>query len=114
MITTETAQATLTSWLLEQIEEDERAVRDLLEKPAYSEFRMEHRPIHHAIREDPDPTGAIRFRLAECDAKRITIALCTGPSEQQGIAARAVARSVLQLLALPYAERPGYREEWRP
>ena len=25
-----------------------------------------------------------------------------------------IARDILRLLALPYADRPGYREEWRP
>lgn len=63
--------------------------------------------------------------LREIDAKRRTVALCepplvdaTGPQDTKrhfvpgegppwGL-------DVLKLLALPYADRPGYREEWRP
>lgn len=119
----------LATWLMEQIAEDELAAQALLEQPAFAEFRMDHRPIQHAIREDPDPTGAVRFRLAECDAKRRIVDLhtpegryrdCPTCTERDYRAYRYDDDEqlwwcdTLKVLALPYADRPGYREEWRP
>ena len=72
----------------------------------------------HIARHDPARV------LAEVDAKRRILADLTtrrlDPSEPDGgwEAADAetdgMASSVVRLLALPYADRPGYREEWRP
>ena len=45
--------------------------------------------------------------LAEVDAKRRILDDC---EERASIQALRLAR----LLALPYADRPGYREQWRP
>ncbi|MDX3713413.1 DUF6221 family protein [Streptomyces europaeiscabiei] len=40
--------------------------------------------------------------------------LMTGLELESAIHRRDTLRGVLRLLALPYADRPGYREEWRP
>lgn len=121
----------LAAWLLEQIAEDERAVEDLL-RPAEDELLISRRPIHTLIRDDLDPTGAARFRLAECDAKRrITIyhdVILVWPNGTAGAKyytgsvrrcascedVKVLPCPTLRLMALPYADRPGYREEWRP
>ncbi|MFF5795775.1 DUF6221 family protein [Streptomyces albogriseolus] len=59
-----------------------------------------------------DPARVLR----EVAAKRQIIERCT---RVQGLllddfTAERLADDVLALLALPYADRPGYREEWRP
>lgn len=69
--------------------------------------------------------------LAECDAKRKIIAMWEDPAavrslpegvhdgrdddemEAQVASAEAI-NAVVHLVALPYADRPGYREDWRP
>jgi hypothetical protein len=51
--------------------------------------------------------------ILECDAKRRIVErwqLGEGDPEDH----HPVPDEVLQLLALPYADHPGYREEWRP
>ncbi|GHA61028.1 hypothetical protein GCM10010330_11080 [Streptomyces tendae] len=73
----------------------------------------------HIVRHDPARV------LREIDAKRKTIALCepplvdvTGPgdTEKSFVPGEGTpwGLDVLKLLALPYADRPGYREAWRP
>jgi len=75
--------------------------------------------FQHAARHDPARV------LAEVDAKRRTVALCepplvetTGPgdTERSFIPGEGPpwGLDVLKLLALPYANHPAYREEWRP
>ncbi len=119
----------LAEWLLKQIAEDEQAVRALMEQPVTAEFLVAHRPLQHAIREDADPTGAVRFRLAECDAKRRIVALhtleesyldcptCTDRdyrTRRYDDDKQSWPCDTLKLLTLPYSDRPGYREEWKP
>jgi hypothetical protein len=62
--------------------------------------------VAHIARHDPARV------LAEVDAKRRIIAECerTLAYEDHG---HAVAEFVLQGLALPYADHPDFREEWR-
>lgn len=72
----------------------------------------------HILAHDPDRV------LCEVAAKRRIVDLCVAmkadmsfaesggglfPGDEKEMAAR-----VLMLLALPYADRPGYRESWRP
>lgn len=66
-----------------------------------------------------DPARA----LAEIDAKRRILELhgnvdggeeCYTCSDKTGYMAEAVPCSTVRLLAVPYAERAGYRDEWRP
>lgn len=54
-----------------------------------------------------DPWSPSRV-LAECDAKRKIVELCTVAMVEPEM------DEVLKLLALPYADRPGYLAEWRP
>ncbi|MER7077935.1 hypothetical protein SAMN02982929_07189 [Saccharopolyspora kobensis] len=70
---------------------------------------------HHIARHDPARV------LAEVDAKRRILALDeTASSWTKGTAgatagyAHAILSDTLRLLALPYADHPDYREEWRP
>lgn len=69
-----------------------------------------------------DPTRV----LAECEAKRRIIAQSQNAARGRDLALSGESVDgeplvisftldvVLRLLALPYADRPGYREEWRP
>jgi hypothetical protein len=59
--------------------------------------------------------------LAECDAKRRIVEFWSQafskPTDFPGIQfdrVRSAAQWTLQVLALPYADHPGFREEWRP
>ncbi len=98
----------LASWLLEQIIEDEQIAQEVAD----------------AMPRVPDPggwfagdelgipsvgMGSVRA-FAECAAKRLIIRYELA-HDQHG---DGHGPFVLALLALPYAERPGYREEWRP
>jgi hypothetical protein len=96
----------LAVWLLDRIDADEAAAR------AQLEIRAERYPS-----EPDEPDSAYQVDrgwwllveparvLAECDAKRRIIALGEKDSDWS---------DVLALLALPYADAPGWREEWRP
>ena len=63
-----------------------------------------------------DPARA----LAEVDAKRRLLDLhpyagmLSAPESCEPCAAHPGPCATLRLLTLPYADRPGYREEWRP
>lgn len=50
--------------------------------------------------------------LAECEAKRRIVDACQ--NVEQVHAAEFLADRMLAFLALPYADHPDYREEWRP
>lgn len=74
----------------------------------------------HIVRHDPARV------LAEVDAKRETLKFCEHLLETKQVQETADELSeyslgraqagghMLRLLALPYAGRPGYRDEWRP
>jgi hypothetical protein len=64
----------------------------------YTREMSEH-CAHHVARHDPARV------LREVEAKRQIIDLVAGAY---------AGYSVLPRLALPYADRPGYREEWKP
>jgi Family of unknown function (DUF6221) len=125
----------LAAWLLEQIAEDERVARAAEpEHPRLWDRFSGEGFDEHIVRWQP------RRVLAECDAKRRIIALhrptqpaypgdeltypnaanlCQrcGPgdnwqAEQEPFGEMPCDH--LRLLALPYVDRPGYREEWRP
>ena len=60
--------------------------------------------------------------LAECEAKRRIVDRCERDMVAEGESASgydiiahtdALARDTLEFLALPYADHPDYREEWR-
>lgn len=56
--------------------------------------------------------------LAECEAKRRIVEHCTWHSTVDGIDYRDFYgpeyETTVRLLALPYADHPDYRDEWRP
>lgn len=58
------------------------------------------------------PSVSIQGVLAECDAHTEILDLCTTTDWGDGYTE--AYRDVVRLLAVPYAGRPGYREEWRP
>jgi hypothetical protein len=66
----------------------------------------------HIARHDPARV------LAECEAKRRIVAHWPDPfgnwDHTQASAAKAVKDHALRALALPYADHPDYRDEWRP
>jgi hypothetical protein len=132
--------ADLDAWLLEQIAEDERlalaaspgpwkpnaerdevlAVDDITVCDGFALGNRQLRAtVDHIAEFDP-------FRvLAECNAKRQIIERYQfvtghGPAVDHTramdmtVGAVAALRDILQMLALPYAERPGYLEVWRP
>jgi hypothetical protein len=129
----------LASWLLEQIADDEHLARASGGKvwtrdPHETGQRIEGDDIHiypegghdedqaeHIARWDPKRV------LAECAAKRRIIEqLTTEWADAVGLATPAfpamsgrvtlspAAALILRDLALPYADRPGYLEEWKP
>jgi hypothetical protein len=109
----------LAAWLLEQIVEDERLV-SVGECPCrHADLRGQGFFFSEVF---TSPEGPLRI-LDECAAKRRIV----GHLIEQYEFARQLPGSSLQspdetaawetcvrLLALPYADRDGYREEWRP
>lgn len=112
----------LAGWLLEQIAEDERlasaaspgpwkanAEHDEVwavdDEPVADGFALSNNQLRatvdHMVNFDPARV------LVECDAKRRVVAMHT-PGERD----RDCPECTLKLLALPYADRPGYRAEW--
>lgn len=99
----------LASWLLEQIAADEDAARAAQGRwpSSYTEpFASEVRAVHIA-RWDPARV------LAECEAKRHLVAFVGDLAEGDPVHGL-TAKEALRLLAVPYADREGYRPEWRP
>ena len=115
---------TLAEFLLAQIAEDEAAVRR-----AMSDLDPVDQGDPIELGDDPWPshvTFAERFTparvLAECDAKRRIVERCGWAAEDSQdwrkdydmYHAGETAWDTLRDLASVYADRPGYREEWRP
>lgn len=118
----------LATWLLEQIADDERAARDAQERTTISRRMIRGEMVN--IKTEPRvwqrsvwPPERV---LAECGAKRQLVARAQRSlADAQSLAAagaqrldvtliEAPATWTLVVLALPYADRVGYREEWRP
>ena len=103
----------LVQWLGEQLDEDEQVQKSLDDWHARN---CESIPVEGYNGPFPCDCGVPARVLREIDAKRQIIERCTAV---QGLllddfTAEHLADDVLALLALPYADRPGYREEWRP
>lgn len=99
--------ADLVTWLLEQIAEDEQhAVNMSHPNPCAGQW-----PCLCSILE-----GEVTRLRAECDAKRRIIAKLTYYHDEVTAMRRDKSRAndLLRLLALPYADREGFRAEWRP
>lgn len=113
----------LVTWLQQQIDEDENAVRAMIGKGPTDGFLVKHRAVQTLIVESDSSTEAARLRLAECDSKR-RIIIRHRPTDVDGYKeGRPLCVEcdnmywpcrTLVLIAAPYAERPGYREGWRP
>lgn len=97
---------TLTEFLLARVAEDEREAGD----PTWCDCVIEGLPLKHGLQ------CPIRL-LAECDVKRRIMMLVerTGwaPGECDECGSPG-SDAILERLALPYADHPDYREEWRP
>ena len=115
----------LPDFLLARIAEDEAAAREAAVMPYGEEIgwighvfssERDSTPAQdeHITRWDPDRV------LAECDAKRQVVdvyrALAVRRHDVGSIRWHEVSayETVLRQLALPYADHPDYRSEWRP
>jgi hypothetical protein len=129
----------LTTWLLEQVAEDERIARTATSGPWITDTtendggvlirqHNDNGPEEHVIysawadKGDPDCEHVTRWNpvrvLAECEAKRRTIALFADQQDRDDEAwgYQSEATQMLREYGAMYATlgRPGYREEWRP
>lgn len=111
---------TLTDFLLARIAEDGGVAR-WAQSDAWSEAAGIHGfedpwPSHLAFAEHITPARV----LAECEAKRQLVEGLRGLVDYDrdkfivGPGVEAVASETCRLLALPYADHPDYREEWKP
>jgi hypothetical protein len=110
----------LVAWLLAQIAEDGAAARacsddalgDITTWVDYTSGDEFARSVAHFQRHTPARV------LAECEAKRLLLQqfALRGDSVRATVvpATGGVWDDLLRMLALPYADRPGYRNEWKP
>jgi len=118
----------LVTWLRAQLDEDERVARAVPGSGCWSKYieagdgaAIETDPggdpgaiigdepmAEHMARHDP-----VRV-LAEVAAKRRILDEVVGGLAREERWARRFAEHLARLLALPCADQPGYREEWRP
>lgn len=106
-----TAQAV---WLSDQIDDDERAVADVLRmKSTSDELPDAGRAIHRQILDADSPGEAITARVSECASKRGIIAWVLEQASKDPDSAGTVG-VVLDWLTLPYADKEGFQDEWRP
>lgn len=115
----------LAGFLRDRLEEDEQTARDALgcegATNSYTEISTTETQREQAHTDRWTPTRV----LAEIDAKRRIIAIYASWSilaepgagfqieKDAGVTLLAM-REALRALALPYADHPDYREEWRP
>lgn len=119
------APPTLTDFLLARIAEDEEVARVACEHDPSSRA-----PIWTSLRSgkpgvcDHGPRGSVEMQptrvLAECDAKRRIVRRCILSEQRSRDGNMVLAADYLASfedcrdLALPYADHPDYREEWKP
>jgi hypothetical protein len=118
---TETQTADLAAWLTRIWDEEERIAQGVVDRSAPDEATI--------YLEDPWPEEAAYLplikpaaMLAQIAAKRALLALhadsgdgrCGECSDKFCVTPWNGVCEVAAILALPYADRPGYREEWRP
>jgi hypothetical protein len=105
----------LVTWLRAQLDEVQRmageAPPDEWDDP-YGEFRSRGGPLFdHVLWHSPAQV------LAEVEAKRRILDLIRepdDPNDDEQVWYQCALADVARLLALPYADRPGYRAEWAP
>jgi hypothetical protein len=108
---------TLTEFLLARIAEDEATAREAQTLASIYTDPQWHWLVAHNDGSRWQQTSHDPARvLAECEAKRRIVELVGRPSsDDEWFMGRADALDeVLSYLALPYADHPDYREEWRP
>jgi hypothetical protein len=124
----------LTAWLRAQLDDDERIAQraggtwredgEGTGEILCSDSRVAENLISarieglapHITRHDPARV------LREIKSKRLIVRECENQAAWESTAGRkypattawALAVTTLRLLALPYSDRPGYREEWKP
>lgn len=110
----------LVAWLRQQLDDDERTARRVAPNQAPIEVRA------MVTREGSEPflIADSAWVLADVDAKRgildyleydrIDVSTAGGPPETIPGRRPAIAHPILRMLGLAYADRPGYRDEWRP
>jgi hypothetical protein len=115
-----TATLTLVEFLLARIAEDQRRARDLVSVSFTPRWLTDG---NGKVIEKPAPEINLKERLlAECEAKRRIMEAARHAEVEGGGAAivmfdgypRDGIVRVLAALALPYADHPDFREEWRP
>lgn len=128
----------LATWLLEQITEDERVTREEMARRARWQAEQEAAAARGSVNtvmylpfDDPGAPGDPARVLVECDAKRQMFdeifgfeakvdgewGCCHSPEQiRAGTCKNAQVDEIegLRILALPYAQRPGYQQEWMP
>ena len=131
----------LASWLLEQIAADEQVAREAAagssgvrqpswgpewtleedDDPGYSGTWGIHSDAGTVISagEVMRPEGRHIARwdparvLAECDAKRQAVIRCQVIEDRRWLGPHGHGEGILKVMALPYADRPGYLEDWK-
>lgn len=111
----------LVVWLRAQLDEVERRTRKLLAHVQRTTLTLKD-PRHlgkwmPGWHDWPDVEQMCVEWLAEVEAKRRIIDVCEPDhrfGEASGDDTTELATETLRLLALPSADRPGYRVEWRP
>ncbi len=99
----------LVTWLRAQLDDDERVAQSAYYWSPTGWFDVPDSAREHLDRWDPARV------LAEVDAKRrILDGMIDDDGFLRGNIASGTAWPVIVLLAAAYADRPGYREEWRP
>ncbi|MFJ4682029.1 DUF6221 family protein [Streptomyces sp. NPDC088789] len=109
----------LVQWLRAQLDEERQAAEEALKNTTTTRRMIGGQWVEDTIQPPEwrrsvwDPARVLR----EIDAKRDLLVFAEGiyaygDTFERGVAARL--EETLRLFALPYADRPGYREEWRP
>lgn len=112
----------LVTWLRAQIDEDERVAQFAMPRRG-EEWNASYGHAfvilvdvdRHSKRHSPARVlreVQAKRRILEVATSQIKVAEILPPEHAQQAAARA--QGIIQLLAVPYADRPGYRDEWRP
>ena len=107
---------TLPDFLLARIAEDEEVARDTLTAHELLDWSELGDPAMGMAGPTDGPSGYVSIVidparvLAECAAKRRILRIWF----ESEFCERDVMNDVIDALALPYADHPDYREEWRP
>jgi hypothetical protein len=99
-------RVTLAEFLLARVADDAKWGRDR----QHEDFRKHRLRVRRAHLAPDDP---IRV-LADCAGKQRIVEECDPERTDAAAGGSGLADRVLRELALPYADHPDYREEWRP